>query len=150
MVFAQKRHRSRGREFFFPSSSVFESIERFCLSFSRDRLCVLAFSLVEEKKRSNEKKHPLSHPSYQHSPIITHSTKNNGLHFIRFGFTPAQTTRSLEKFSKKLRLRQGTVSYSVCCVLKRELREEIFFFFLSLSFGFGIQFCCVPLSLFQT
>ena len=105
-----RRGQSSGQNFCL--SSVLNSIEILFSRF-RDRSCVLAFSLVDEKKRSRTRKHPL--PSLISALPDHHITEyiQYGLHFIRFGFTPAQTTTSsLEKFQKKrLRLRQGTVSY---------------------------------------
>ena len=120
------------------------------LVFEIARSCVFTRSRREKEERSNERNFS-SLISALPDHHITHYIKY-GLHFIRFGFTPAQTTTSsfFEKFfKKKLRLRQGTVSlFSICRVLKRERREKrFFFFFLSLSFGFGIQFCVVFLFL---
>ena len=87
----------------------FELKKRFCLSFST-RSLVLAFSLVLEEKKRDRTRNFSSLISALPDHHITYYIKY-GLHFIRFGFTPAQTTSSLEKFQKKLRLRQGTVSY---------------------------------------
>ena len=95
---------------------------------------------TREKKRSNERNFS-SLISALPDHHITYYIKY-GLHFIRFGFTPAQTTTSsLEKFfKKKLRLRQGTVSYLAYRVL-RERREKIFFSFFSLYLlGLGSNF----------
>ena len=80
-----RRGQSSGQNFCL--SSVLNSIEILFSRF-RDRSCVLAFSLVEEKKRSNTRENILSHPSYQHSPIITHYNKNMACTLSASGLLP--------------------------------------------------------------